>query len=91
MTINAFYFKIDNETYTYFKHQGETNLEYNLAIPISAEDADWDNLLMKRVNQYAKIFTSFRIYTCDETYLAVSHGKFVSVFNIENWKWERHI
>ena len=93
LTIYSFYFKLADGTYTTFKHLGEPNVSYDLAVPISEDDADWNNLFLQRVNQYVKIFTSFRICTQSGslTYVIIAHGKFLSTFNIENWKWERHI
>jgi hypothetical protein len=91
MSIYAFYFKLDDGTYQYFKHKGQSNISYSMSEPISEEDVDWDNLHLKRICKYVKLFTSFKINSTFETFAMISHGKFVSVFNIEQWRWTRHL
>ena len=35
---------------TTFKHKGEPNVSYYLALPVSKEEADWDNIEIRRIN-----------------------------------------
>ena len=58
---------------------------------ITEEEVDWDNLHLKRINKIAKIYTGFKIVSQYETYCMISHGKYISVFNIEQWRWVNHM
>lgn len=91
MTINAFYFKIDDKTYTSFKHEGKSNITYDMATIVSEDEIDWDNLHVRKISQFVRLFTSFRIYCLDMVYILIGHGKFISIFSIEQWRWDKHI
>jgi hypothetical protein len=51
---------------------------------------------MKRVEEIVRVYSSFKIftYTIDNestSYCAISHGNFISVFNLNTWKWDYHL
>jgi hypothetical protein len=49
MTIDAFYFKHEDGTFHSFKHRGESNISYSMAEVITEEEADWDNLKLRKI------------------------------------------
>lgn len=58
---------------------------------ISEEEVDWDNIEIRRIQTIVRPYTSFKLISKFETFLIVGHGKYVSVFNIEQWKWINHL
>lgn len=83
MSIGAFYFKLEDGTYQYFKHKNLSNISYSMSESITDEEIDFDNIHLKIVNQYVKLYSGFKILSKNETFVIVSHGKFVSIYNIE--------
>ncbi|CDW71088.1 wd-40 repeat protein [Stylonychia lemnae] len=91
MSIGGFYFKLDDGTFQYFKHQGRSNISYSMSQPTTDEEIDFDNIHLKIINQYVKLYTSFKVISKNETFVIVAHGKFLSLYNIEQQKWVNHL
>ncbi len=81
--MTAFYFKLEDSTFKYFKHYNESGISYSMSKRLSEKEAEWDNIHVKRIQQAAKLYTSFKIVSLQETYCILSHSKFVSVYSIE--------
>jgi len=92
ISIGAFYFKLPDNTYTFFKHMGRSNISYSMSVPTTDEEINFDNLHLKTVSQYSRMYSGFKIVsTYDDTYVAVSHNSFISIYSVESSTWVNHL
>ncbi len=56
----------------------------------------WDELPVRKIQHQAYVYTGFALdnFTVDSHLLSIcsiAHGKFISVFNVSEWKWVNHL
>lgn len=92
MSIGAFYFKLADGSFTYFKHLGRSNISYSMCLPTTEEEITFDQPYLKTIMQYCKLYTGFKIIaTYDDTFVAVSHNNFISIYSVETSRWVNHL
>ena len=60
------------------------------------DDLKWENICMKKVQNYVALYSNFEIFSLTikgrfHCFCAVSHSKYISIFNITSWKWINHL
>ena len=90
MTTTALYFKAKDGTKYEYEHKGSTSVSFNQAEPLEGE-FEWDTLFIKNIQNIAHLYTGFRVSQSGFYYVAISHSKFISIFNITDWKWMNHL
>jgi hypothetical protein len=83
MSIFAFYFRLTDGSYRWFKHEGRSNISYSMSEPISVQEVEFHKIHLKRLFSICRIFTGYMIVSDFETYCMISHGKYISIYNIE--------
>lgn len=59
---------------------------------ISASDINFDKIYMKRLQNIAKLYSGFHIVMIrGVTQAVITHGNFVSLYDINNKKWINHL
>ena len=92
ISIGAFYFKLMDGSFTYFKHLGRSNIQYSMCLPTTEEEINFDQPFMKTVMQYSKLYRGFKIIaTYEDTFVAVAHSNFISIYSVETSKWVNHL
>lgn len=95
MTCEAFYFKLEDGTLMGFDHNNKTSAQFSEAKKLGAEFF-WEEIALKNVQSLVYLYTAFNIFSIskgneDINYIAISHGKFISIYNLAINKWEQHI
>jgi len=63
-----------------------------MAKPINDNQVEFKKLFMKRLLNNVKIYTGFHIVMIRSVTMAViTHGPFVSIYDINNKKWLNHV
>jgi hypothetical protein len=91
MSISSFYFKTVEGNYYGFEHKNKSSITFNLANPISREDLDFDNIPVKLVQNIVSLYTGVHLVKIGKAMVVITHGKFVSLFDLIEWKWINHI
>ena len=79
----------DGNTYM-FQHRNQSAVSFAQAEPISDYDLEWDNIKIKKIQNYVHLYTGFKIFCLyggakQKSFVSISHGKYISIFNITDW------
>eukprot|EP00347_Sterkiella_histriomuscorum_P010531 403375928 len=92
MSLQHFFFKTQEGSYFTLKQQEANILSYEQAEPLLDTSFEMRDIKCKILERYAKFYSFFQLLMIDDTTLCiVAHQKFISVFDIINWKWINHI
>ena len=94
MSVFSFYFKLTDGSLWSFNHAGKENPSFDNAE--GNQTLNWDLLPMFKVQNEVLLYTNFEIFSYKvgmkyKTFAAICHTRFVSMFNITDWKWVNHL
>ena len=79
-----------------FDHKNKSTISFSQSEAIASDDMEWGHLMTKKVQNIVYLFTAFKI-SCiysgakQQSYAAIAHGKYISLFNITEWRWINHL
>ncbi|CDW79381.1 UNKNOWN [Stylonychia lemnae] len=85
---------IENSITSYFDHKSNSNISFDQAVEISNDQLNFDQIHVRIVQNIVKIYSGMNmVYLKDkgQTLYLISHGKFLSIFDIEDWIWINHL
>ncbi|CDW84988.1 UNKNOWN [Stylonychia lemnae] len=92
MSLNEFYFQSDHNSYLKLAHKNKSDITLQEAISNSDENFTMDQIHTKITQNVNKIFSGFQYLTHNSRNVCIlTHGKFLSVFDILDDKWVSHI
>eukprot|EP00347_Sterkiella_histriomuscorum_P004764 403359199 len=90
LSISGFYFKLTDMSQWYFDHEDKSSITFQQAKRLQ-EDIDFSQIYLKIVQNTVKIFSGFQLVKISQALCLVTHGKFLSFFDILESKWLNHV
>ena len=91
MSISDFYFKMLDGNIYCFNHKNKNSPSFQMAEKLKPDEVEWHKLHVKKVHNIVNLFTGIMIVKIGITMCVITHSKFVSLFDLLEWKWVNHI
>ncbi|CDW72998.1 UNKNOWN [Stylonychia lemnae] len=94
ISLTSLYFKMQDGTYKYFDHNSNEDISFDQAVEISNDQLKFDQIHVRIVQNIVKIYSGMNmVHNKDtgKTLYLISHGKFLSVFDIDYMTWINHL
>ncbi len=91
-SLSTIYFKMVDGSIYGLNHKGKPNISFTQATLLHEEKVYFERIHLKLVHNIVKIYSGIDLLNKDNATIAlITHGKFVSKYDLINLKWLSHV